>query len=159
MLQAMRWSWHFDFNWVELVLVFILKIFVCCDSHLTLITFETNLKFGFFFFWVCVKFDESLLHHLKVYLGALLIKKKRVLCTISIYIYIYIFFFLFLWCGTSPRKNPLDPPLESKPRIHNPTCPVSGNLEELLVGIEPRMSGFTAQLKLPTIRLHPDGYI
>ena len=66
---------------MELVLVFIKKKkkkkIVCCDSHLTLITFETDLKFWVFFFFWCLKFDESLLYHLKVYLGFLLIKKNK----------------------------------------------------------------------------------
>ena len=47
-------------------------------------------------------------------------------------------------------------PVGSKPQIHDPICQnrVSSNSRELLIGVEPRMFGFTAHLKPPTTRLH-----
>ena len=56
------------------------------------------------------------------------------------------------------EQDPLDPPLESKPQIQDPTCQnhVSGYPGRLLKGIETRMSGSKAHLKPPITRLHPD---
>ena len=60
-----------------------------------------------------------------------------------------------LYCGTSPRQGPLDPPLRSKPPIHDPTRQnhVLSNPWELLVGIESKMSRSTVHPKPPTTRL------
>ena len=52
--------------------------------------------------------------------------------------------------------GPLNPPLWSKPQIHDPirqNC-VLGNLGELLVGIKLRMFGSIAHPKSPTTKLH-----
>ena len=50
----------------------------------------------------------------------------------------------------------LDPPLRSKPRIHNLIRHnhVSGNLEKLLIGIKLRMSKSITHPKHLTTRLH-----
>lgn len=65
-------------------------------------------------------------------------------------------FFLFMMTWNLPRQGHLDPSLENKPRIHEPTRQkrVSSSLGELLVGIKPRMFGSKTLLKLPTTRLH-----
>ena len=69
------------------------------------------------------------------------------------------FYFLMMW-NLTKAEGPLDPPLRSKSQIHDLTCQnlVLDNPGELLVGIEPNMSGPTAHPKPPTTRLHPAGY-
>ena len=63
---------------------------------------------------------------------------------------------IFFKTRNLPRQGPLDPPLRSKPWIHDPTHQnrVSGNLGELLLGIDPKMPGSIAHPKPPTTRLH-----
>ena len=65
----------------------------------------------------------------------------------------------FIWRATSPRQCPLDPPLGSKPQIHDRTHQnrVLGNPGKLLMGIEPNMFNSTAHHKPPTTRLYPEG--